>query len=398
MTAGDLGSELLDLFESEALSVSPPPDLADRVTRRVRVRRRRQRWLGGVTAVVVVLAGVVVVDHGPVRSTHHNHRLLRTTFNDAVNVTSMALHGNTLYVAMNAYPRGLVTAYDRLTGAPLGTSHVPAEPTSLAVGVDGTVWVTFAPQNAGRRPGVTEFSPNLRRRSTVLTNDHYLDTATFDVMPEGHDRALVATGRGLVDVHQAPLGEGTQPAGRDNVRRIVLREQRFGPTTAVAGLSDGSVAVLQSSPDGRSRLIEAPGTGEYDGSEMTLAASQDGVWVTTGAGRRSVLRRLSDALTPVSIGAVAPVVDLPAGADRVWTSGRTVWVGTDDGRVRLTCFVVTGSGQEPSATMSLPAVDSVEAEDPVVSGDLVIVPTQDAVYVASQFGLTSYPVPASCRS
>lgn len=398
--ATDLDTELLEAFEAVGSSVSPPPDLAARARQRVRVRRQRSSSVIAVAVLIVGGLGLAVVDHGPLRLPHHVRKVHQPRFRvSAVNVNSMAVGGGTLYVAVSAYPEGLLTAYDRTTGVPLRSAKLPAEPNSVAVGADGTVWVTFFPENAGRREGVSEFSADLSRRSTLLTNDHYLETATFDVVPLGHGRALLATHQGLVTAALPRLsGARTVHANRSNARLTALPGQDFGPPTDLTALSDGNVAVLLSSGGGQSRLILHDGDAEFAGTEMTLAASPEGLWVTTGTGRRSVLQRLSNSLAPLPIGAAVHTVTFPSGADRVWTSGQTVWVGTDDHRIRLTCFAFSSPSHEPSATVTLPAADSAEAIDPVVSGDLTIVVTQQDLYVASPYGITSYPVPASCRT
>jgi hypothetical protein len=75
-----------------------------------------------------------------------------------------------------------------------------------------------------------------------------------------------------------------------------------------------------------------------------------------------------------------------------------VWVGTDEARIRLTCFAFSSPTDEPTGSIKLPVADSVEVVDPVISGDLTIVAAQDALYVASPFDITSYPVPAACRT
>jgi hypothetical protein len=246
---------------------------------------------------------------------------------------------------------------------------------------------------------VTASSPNLGQRSTLLTNDHYLDATTFDVMPLGHGRALLATDRGLVTVALSPPGaRRTAAASRTNATVTLRPSQPNETPTQLAALSDGNVAVLLSGAGGQSRVVLPQGTATFDGTQMTVAGSPEGLWVTTGAGHRSSLRRLSNSLAPLPIGVVVQTVSLPGGVDRVWTSGRTVWVGTDVQRITLACFTFASLSDEPSATVSLPAADSVEVIDPVVSGDLIVVPTQQAVYVASPYDIRSYPVPTSCRS
>jgi hypothetical protein len=400
--ATDIEQELFEVFDAVGSAISPPPDLADLVRQQVRTRRRRLSVIVVVAMVVVGGLAIAVADHGLARSPDNVTPGPQPRFSvTAANIDSMAVGGNTLYVAISAYPHGLLTAYDRTTGSQLGGARLPARPSSVAVAADGTVWVTFYPSNAGRRAGVAEFSPNLSQRSTLLTDDHYLDTATFDVMPLGHDRALLATSQGLVtaSLPPPPLGAArTAHANRNNALITALPGQNLGPPTQLAALSDGNIAVLLSSDRGRSRVILLHGAATVAGAQMTVAASPDGLWVTTGTGRRSVLRRFSDALLSLPIGDVITTASISGGADRVWTSGRTVWVAMAGRRIRLACFAFSSRSNEPSATVSLPSADSAQATDPVVTGDVIVVPAQQAIYVASPFGITSYPVPAVCQS
>jgi hypothetical protein len=395
LTAGELEEQLAASFEALGPSIAPPPDLADRVRRDERARRRRQSWIATVAVVAAGAAGVAIAANGPASRPHHRAKAPRASFTvTAENVDSMAVGPHTLYVAASAYPRGLVTAYDSTTGRQLISASLPAHPNAVAVAADGTVWVTFSPTDAGHSEGVAEFSPDLRHRSTLFTNDRYLSAAVFDVVPLGHSHALLATDRGVVAATLPPLGKGiTAKADRANARLTLAASATAGEPTKLTPLSDGNIAVLLSSDQGKSRLVLQHGAADFAGTQMTVAASPEGLWVTTGALHRAILRRLNNALTPVSVGTVSP----PQGVDRVWTSGQTVWVATDDHRIKLACFAFSSPTDEPSATFSLPPADSEEATDPVITGDVTIVPTQSAVYVASPYNISSYPVPPSCR-
>lgn len=405
MMAADVETELLEVFESVGSALTPAPDLADRVRRRVRARRRRIGWVSGVVAVALAIIGIAVFDHAPTPPTVQLPPAPTLTFDvSAVNVEAMAAVGNRLYVAMNAYPRGLLEAYDRRSGAKLAGAQLPSGPTSVVVAADGTVWVAFSPSNASRRAGIAEFSPNLRRGSVLLTDDAYLSADTLDVMPRGQGRALLATGRGLVSVTMPPLGRAPAVhANRSNTRVTTSLPAQLGTPTALAPLSNGDVAVLLSAKSGRSTVVLTHGLGQLSGpqlsgTQMTFASSPDGLWVTSGIGPRSTLQRLSNGLAPLPVGDVVRAEPPPGGSVRVWTSNRTVWVATRGRRISLTCFAFSDPQHEPGATIDLPAEDSAEAFDPVVSGDLTILPLPREVYVASPFGITSYPVPAACRS
>jgi hypothetical protein len=196
-----------------------------------------------------------------------------------------------------------------------------------------------------------------------------------------------------------PLGPGQAVhAGPANARLTGPPIAHLGTPIELATLSNGDVAVLLSVKGGRSTVILTHGSARYAGTQMTFAPSPDGLWVTSGVGPRSTLQRLSTSLTPLPVGDVIHAVPPPGGSVRVWTSNRTVWVATRGRRISLTCFAFSDPQHEPGATIDLPVEDSAEAFDPVVSGDLTILPLEHQVYVASPFGITSYPVPAACRS
>ncbi|HEX3824120.1 MAG TPA: hypothetical protein VHV79_06630 [Mycobacteriales bacterium] len=404
--ATDIEQELSEVFDLVGSSMPPlPPELADQVRRGVRTYRRRMGAVVVAAALVVAGVTVVVVNNGlggkPAQKISAGPQQ-RFRQSDS-NVVAMTATTSTLYVATNAYPKGLVTAYDRATGGEVGAANLPAGPSSVAVAPDGTVWVTFYPSNAGHRPGVAEFSADLTKRSMLLTNDHYLPAAPFDVLPFGRGRAVLATDQGTVTVTLAQPG-GSQPvqATRHNATVMAPSAKNYLPTrVAVVG---GSVATLGTTDGGRSRLIINAGeSGSADslaavqGTEMTIASSQEGLWATTGTGATATLELFDATLHPLPTGAVINTASLPGGADRVWTSGRTVWVATERQRVKLTCFDYASPTSGPSATITLPIADSVQRTDPIATGDITIAPTEQQVYVASPYGITNYPVPAACQ-
>jgi hypothetical protein len=403
--AADVETELLEVFESLGSALYPSPELANRVRQRVRTRRRRIRWVSAVAVVALAIVGIAIFDHAPTPPTVTLPPAPKLTLDiSAVNVEAMAARGDRLYVARNAYPRGLLEAYDLRSGAKLSSAPVPAGPSSVVVAADGTVWVAFFPSNAGRRAGVAEFSPNLRQRSMLLTDGRYLGTDAYDVMPQGRGRALLATAAGLVSVTMPPLGQRrTVHANPTNAHPTGPPISRLGTPVELARLSNGAVAVLLVGNGRRSTVILTRGSArvsgaQFSGTEVTFAPSPDGLWVTSGVGPRSALQRLSTTLTPLPVGDVIHTQPLPGGWVRVWTSNRTVWVATRGRRISLTCFAFSDPQHEPGATIDLPAEDGAEHFDPVVSGDLTVLPLARQVYVASPFGITSYPVPAACRS
>jgi hypothetical protein len=397
--ATDIEQELLEVFDAVGSTMSPSPDLADQVRSRVRTHRQR---MAAVVAVVVLAVGgvtVVVANHGlgkaPQQITAGPQPRFRVSDS---NVVAMAVRGNTLYVATNVYPKGLVTAYDRTSGATVRNASLPAGPSAIVVASDGTVWVTFYPSNAGHRAGVVEFSPTLSQRAVLLTNDRYLDAAPFDVLPLGRGIALVATEQGTVEVTLPRLG-AAEPvqANRSNAAVAESAGHQFGSTTRLAALPNDAVATMLTSDGGQSRLVLSKGSAQFNGTEMTIASSPEGLWVTSGTGNSASLKLLDNTFAPLPTGEAINTTSLPGGADRVWTSGRTVWVATERRRVHLTCFAYASPTSGPSATITLPIADSVQRTDPIATGDVTIAPTGQTVYVSSPYGITSYPVPAVCR-
>jgi hypothetical protein len=237
----------------------------------------------------------------------------------------------------------------------------------------------------------------------MLLADHYLPAAPFDVLPFGSGRAVLATDQGTVTVTLPKLGDAPPvTASRHNATVVPPSSRNYLPTkVAVVG---GSVATLGTTDGGRSWLqINVGESGSADslggvrGFEMTIASSPEGLWATTGTGAKATLELFDSTLHPLPTDPAINSSSLPGGADRVWTSGRTVWVATERQRVKLTCFNYASPTSGPSATITLPIADSVQRTDPIATGDVTIAPTEKQVYVASPYGITSYPVPAACQ-
>jgi hypothetical protein len=396
----DIDTDVSQALHAAAAAVEPRPDFADRARKRVRARRQQ---VGAAVGVAALLAGGLGVAAAGIAGSKLPRPVVAPAPQrfkaEALNVNWMAAGGNRLYAAASAYPHGVLMAFDRTSGAPMSSANFPAHPTSLAVATNGTVWVTFSPTNAGRQAGLVEFSADLSQRATLLIDDRYLSSAAYDVEPAGQGQALVATARGLVSVTLPPLGSPRPArADQDNARVVSPNNQRLGVPTQLAALSDGNIATVLTAPHGRSRVVLRQGVGEFDGPDLSVAAGPQGLWVTSGTGARSELRRLSDALAPLPIGSAASTVGELGDAERVWTSGPAVWTASVGMRIRLTCFVSSDVGDEPSGTVLLPAADSREASDPIESGDITVLPTPHVLYVSSPFGITGYSVPAACRT
>jgi hypothetical protein len=386
--AVDVEQQLTDAFEAASQTVAPASDLASVVRRRVGARRRITGGIGaGLVIILGTLIGIVATSGSPARpgrpSTIKPPRLqipLRE-------VNSMAVGGGALYVASGDHPGGALTAYDDTTGHRIASVRLPARPASVAVGANGSVWVTFYPSNLGGRSGVSEFSPDLSRRATVMTDNTYLDSGNFDVLPTGRRSALLATDAGVVTLRMPALGNHPPVAATASNASI---DRSFVLPTSLARLPHRNVAVLLSNDGGQGRVVRLHGTGGINGQGLSMAGSPSGLWVASTVPRS--LRFFSPALKPepVSLGSHL------AHAVSVWTSGHTVWAETGGQRLGLVCFAFR-PGQTPRpVSVPLPRADSLNQTYPLGPGDLNVVPTPTAVYVAGPSAITSYPVPAAC--
>jgi hypothetical protein len=393
----DIEQELVDAFEAAGSSMRPPADLANLVRRRV---NRRRRLLSGAAVVGVAAACGIVIGaaslssgRSPEKVTTNAPARLHLPVSD---VDAMAADANTLYVASGDVPDASLSAYNSVTGRRIGTAHLPSRPNAVAIGPNGDVWVVFYPSNLGGPSGVSEFSADLARDATMNTNDSYLGTANFDVLPTGPNTALMATDRGLVRVRLPRHShDAAVEANRRNARVDESFATRFGVSTRLAALPDGNVAVLIANDGGGARVVLLHGAGRFEGRSVTMAASPDGLWLTSGS-RRVRLTLLNSALVPQSASVAISGDAERSGAVSVWTSGQTVWAETAGPRVELYCFKFIPGEVGHAVRMPLPAGDSAGLSSPEGAGDLTVVPIQHAVYVAGPLGIESYAVPSPC--
>jgi hypothetical protein len=383
----DIEQQLVSAFDAVGRSVEPASGLADTVRRRVHARRR---VVGAISASLVIALGAVigiVAAAGSAGPPGPGTTIGPARLKIPVRaVNAMAVGGGTIYVASGDHPGGVLTAYDGTTGHQLAKARLPARPAAVAVGANGSVWVTFYPSNLGGRSGVSEFSSNLSRHATVMTDNRYLDSGNFDVLPTGRHRALVATDAGVVTIRMPAFGNPTVAASASNAsvdRSLVI-------PTSLTELPDGNVAVLLSNDGGQGRVVRLHGDGSITGQGLTIAGSPNGLWVTSSTPRR--LRLFSPALEPESVN-LGPRL---ARAVSVWTSGHTVWAEVGVQRVNLICFAFTPGRTSQPVVLPLPRADSADRSYPSGPGDLTVVPTPSAVYVAGPGGITSYPVPSAC--
>lgn len=380
----ELETALRAAFRDETDGLLPAPALVERV--RKATARRRLSLAGGAFLVAAGVAASYALAGG---QAPHNRQSLDTT-DDAptvsiavtggVNVVAAA--GSMLYVASGDVPDGnaALTVYDSTSGVLIRTVPVPARPQAISVGADGSVWLTFYPDQHGGGSGVWRLSPDLSQRS-MLDSAGLTRATPFDVLSDDGDRALLATDFGLASVvlHDpaAQLGDATlieesaKPTGRTPVKLARLGDEVVILTVPeVAGANQR--IVVNGHPDFR-----------YDagleGTVTSMSPGLDGLWVTVSAHGQGSLLRLNDQLRSVEPG---PVVDDPdlAHPQAVLAHGHTVWVGT--GQSPLVCFVFAHD-QVIKATV---ATDGTPAAA-----------TDDQIFVTTPAGITGYRVPAPCR-
>ena len=85
---------------------------------------------------------------------------------------------------------------------------IPAPPSALRIGPDGSVWLAFYPDQNGGGTGVWRLSPNLTVRSGInLGTRRYFRAAPFDVLVTSADTAVLGTDHGLAVLHLPAPGQ-----------------------------------------------------------------------------------------------------------------------------------------------------------------------------------------------
>ncbi len=387
MTA-DIEAELRAAFEEASDSVVPRPDLEIRVRRAARQRRRALAVAavlvaGGVAVGGYLVAAKAVASHGRPPPVTIHHRAGRQ-FVTSAGGDAIAADSRMIYVATGDHPGAALNAYSQATGRLVRRVGIPAMPSALRIGPDGSVWVAFYPDQNGGGTGVWRLSPDLAMRSGInLGTRQYFGAAPFDVLVMSADTAVLGTDHGIGVLRLPVPGQ----SGRATVRwRRFTPAVRQGFPTELFPLA-GRVAVGWVTDDGR-HAISIPGRARpvYRARVSSIAAESNGLWLTTvqlndtSAGH---LIRLDAELRLVTPPAITENRVL-AHAERVWAEGTTVWVLTAGSR-SVSCFGYHGG--------HVGAVGVVRTRLPV--SDLAASP--GTVYVLNSIGVVGYAIPAACR-
>ena len=389
----DLEADLRAAFEAASEAMFPHADLANRVRRGA---RRRRRVAAGVTLAVVALAGASYVgattswSSGP--PAHHGPAApFVVRLPAGQDVESLAASGPYLYVGTShsALPPYALSAYARTTGQLIRRVSAPAVPTTLIAGPARSVWLTFIPTEGGGPCGTWLLTADLARRS------HAQLLCASALLPTSADTEItvVATNGHLGTVVMPPPG---QP-GRPHITRTA-----YVGKYAVASLAQvgNHVAAQVTNDSGRPHVVISGERGvSYGGPGQWvefMAAQGDSLWVVTYSGLAASsgpLVRLSADLRPTTPRALEanPILSRSV---QVWAHKATVWVATASAAHRLVCF----AGHNPTGRLATIAVP----------GPPIALAAMDrTVYVAVGSGITgatgvrpagvlAYRIPAAC--
>jgi hypothetical protein len=390
MTA-DLEQDLRAAFERSSESVTVRGDLVQRV---LRAHRRRRRILAGTMAGTAILAAIAVLiavsgtftRPAPGPAGHGKRHGAARSFTLPGGAGLMAATPSMLYFT-TINTGNVLDAVSLRTGRLVRQVPIPANPSALAIGPGGYLWVSFYPDQNGGGTGVWRLSPDLRqhyglnlasRSSTIL--------APFDVLPVSADTAVLATGR-LATIRISRAGAAFRPGPA---------VPRFGGTMAATGLArvGGRLAVRFESDGGDwriwlpgppSRIFAPPGRfNPYKSPDLgSFAGQAGGLWIikigANNTGSPILLNSRLQVITPRSI-ARNPLL---ASAYQLYTTGSTVWV--EFWSNQIACFRYAGGHAGP-----VQVIRGVTAE-----GALAV--AGHTVYLAGQTGITGRPVPRSCR-
>jgi hypothetical protein len=297
---------------------------------------------------------------------------------------AIAVGSRMIYVATGDHPGAALNAYSMATGRLVRRVGIPAMPSALRIGPDGSVWVAFYPDQNGGGTGVWRLSPNLAMRSGInLGTRQYLGAAPFDVLVRSADTAVLGTDHGLAVLRLPAPGQ----SGRAALRwRRVSPAVRQGFPTELFPLA-GRVAVVWVTDTGRHAISFAGRPRPvYRARASSIAAEANGLWLTTGelnATSTGALIRLDAGLHLVTPPAITGNMAL-ALPERVWAEGTTLWV-LRPGPRSLACFSYRGG--------HVGVVGVVRTRLPVAD----LAASADTVYVLNSIGVAGYAIPAACR-
>jgi len=310
-------------------------------------------------------------------------------------VTQLAAGGRYLYVLGGQ--NSLLTAYDRDTGKLVRRVTLPSPASALAVGPGGLVWVSYSPDQGSGPAGIWLLTPDLGRHSADP------GIVAPAIVAAGRTSAWVPGQGGLLRVHiPAPgqPGRATQQLESGSSLGPSARAPSGFPSDQL-GRRVAVLVTTGSANDGHVVIAGSPGL-RYGGTPDThigaMTSTGNALWVTMYAlrdGDRVLdgpLVRLNSRLSPTTPAAVqsSPVL---ARTENVWSAGGTVWVTTDARGHSLTCFTAGGT---TGPVTTLPVTGMVVAL--AASGSTVYVNALQPPYTYNTSSITSYPIPAACRT
>jgi hypothetical protein len=391
--------ELKAAFETASDFVTAPPGLADRV--RAGARQRRRRALAGTAAASAVLLAIAGTTYAA--TSQHRGTTAATQAGQSPQtlatvdypVTQLAAGGRYLYVLGGQ--NSLLTAYDRDTGKLVRRVTLPSPASALAVGPGGLVWVSYSPDQGSGPAGIWLLTPDLGRHSADP------GIVAPAIVAAGRTSAWVPGQGGLLRVHiPAPgqPGRATQQLESGSSLGPSARAPSGFPSDQL-GRRVAVLVTTGSANDGHVVIAGSPGL-RYGGTPDThigaMTSTGNALWVTMYAlrdGDRVLdgpLVRLNSRLSPTTPAAVqsSPVL---ARTENVWSAGGTVWVTTDARGHSLTCFTAGGT---TGPVTTLPVTGMVVAL--AASGSTVYVNALQPPYTYNTSSITSYPIPAACRT
>ncbi len=389
----DIDQELRAAFRSASEFVQPAPGLAHRARRRR--RQRRYRLLAATAAVVAVLAAATAATYAVVggrqpASQHGKPRsVVRIQLPLTWQVRNLAVSGRYLYVLAGSSgpPPYTLRAYDSATGRLIRQIAIPAEPSALAVGPGGLVWVAFYPNEFGGPTAIWLLSPDLAARSAGPK------IVTSIILPTSRLTALIPDQYGLVAVRLPVPGRPGKAGARPEPGTSLGPSANTAPGVGAAMLRGRVVVQVTNGYGNHSHLVVAGDPSvTFGGGPQTQAGSLTSeagwLWLTTG-GSSGPLVRLDGQLRPATPEPIRRSRVL-AQAEHVWSHGHTVWVATAAAGHALVCFAA-GNRVGPVATvLANGQVTALAATSGVVY--LSLAPPGEAAAT-----VTSYPVPAACR-
>jgi hypothetical protein len=399
--SGGIDQELRAAFEMASDFVQPPAGLAERARSATRTRRRKLAvTIAAVTAFALVAVGGgyrLAKPREPASRPSHNRLRHLITVPANYQVQQLAASGRYLYVltVVQGSPPYVLSTYDRVTGKLIRRVSIPANPSAMAMGPGGLVWLAFYPDQNGGPTAIWLLSPDLRMHSTIAG----IETST--ILPIGRTTAWIPTQYGLLSVHlPAPGQSGRASQHLETGTRLGLANNTAPGVWA--GYLDGRVVAQVTNGYGfDSHLVIAGQPGRTFGGAQprqvgAVASTGDSLWVElfavkdNNAAQSGPLVRLDGQLRPTTPAFVKNSSVLTR-SEGVWSAGSTIWVASAARGHSLVCFR-SGSSNGPITTL------------PINGQVAALAATPDTVYVTTtppqtydNFTVVSYPVPAACR-